>query len=251
MQGISVTTIIEGPDMKAVLLAAGRGSRLRHLTEEMPKPLMRVGQQTCLDIALEALSAVADEIIIVTGFLSEKIDRHLEKNPPSVAYRTVLNPSPEKGNLTSLEAARSQVEGHEFILTNADHLFPGNFYTDFFPASDSISVAGQYDRTIMDDEMKVVVNEDNQLQAISKTLPTFKGAYIGTTRVPADCAKDYWRAFDHVRQTQDPQTACVENILHQLASSGIQVQVHWVNNVNWFEVDTPEDLDFAREGLAS
>ena len=237
--------------MKAVLLAAGRGSRLRHLTEDMPKPLMRVGQQTCLDIALEALSAVADEIIIVTGFLSEKIEQHLEKNPPKAAYRTVLNPSPEKGNLTSLEAARELVEGEEFILTNADHLFPDTFYTAYFPSSDSISVAGQYDRTIMDDEMKVVVDQSNQLLAISKTLATFKGAYIGTTRVPANCAKDYWRAFDHVRQTLDPQTACVENILHQLASTGTRIQVSWVNDVNWFEVDTPEDLDFAREGLAS
>ena len=212
---------------------------------------MKVGQQTCLDIALEALSAVADEIIIVTGFLSEKIEQHLEENPPKVAYRTVLNPNPEKGNLTSLEAARELVEGDEFILTNADHLFPDTFYTDCFPASSSISVAGQYDRLIMDDEMKVIVDQANRLQAISKTLPIFKGAYIGTTRVPADCAGDYWKAFDHVRKTQDPQTACVENILHQLASTGINIQVSWVNDVNWFEVDTPEDLDFAREGLAS
>lgn len=237
--------------MKAVLLAAGRGSRLRHLTENIPKPLMSVGHQTCLDIVLEALSAVADEVIIVTGFLSHKIEQHLENHPPKVAYKIALNPSPEKGNLTSLEAARDFVEGHEFILTNADHLFPGNFYTDHFLSSDCISVAGQYDRTIMDDEMKVVVNERNHLKSISKILPRFKGAYIGTTRVPASCAKDYWRAFDYVRISRDPGTACVEDILDHLATGGRQILVSWVNNVNWFEVDTPEDLSIAREGLVS
>ncbi|PCJ39859.1 MAG: hypothetical protein COA81_09625 [Alphaproteobacteria bacterium] len=55
--------------MKAVLLAAGRGSRLGHLTENIPKPLMKVGHQTCLDIVLEALSAVADEVIRLTSQL--------------------------------------------------------------------------------------------------------------------------------------------------------------------------------------
>jgi len=237
--------------MKAILLAAGRGSRLRHLTEDMPKPLMSVGHRTCLDIALEALSAVADEIIIVTGFLSEKIEQHLESHPPRAAYQTVINPNPEKGNLTSLEVARELVEGHEFILTNADHLFPDTFYTAHFPPSDGISVAGQYDRHIMDDEMKVVVDEKNQLKAISKTLSSFKGAYIGTTRIPKSCSQDYWAAFDHVKATMDPRSACVENILDHLATRGSRVQVNWVNNVNWYEVDTEEDLNIAREGLVS
>jgi len=237
--------------MKAILLAAGRGSRLRHLTEDLPKPLMTVGDRTCLDIVLEALSAVADEVIIVTGFLSEKIEQHLVKCPPKLPYKIALNPNPEKGNLTSLEAARHLVEGEEFILTNADHLFPDSFYTDFFPAAGTISVAGQYDRAIMEDEMKVVVDTDNRLKAISKTLPQFKGAYIGTTRIPAACSSEYWAAFDHVKATQDSATACVENILHQLAATDTIIEVTWVNNVNWYEVDTPEDLDLAREKLVS
>lgn len=237
--------------MKAVLLAAGRGARLGHLTENIPKPLMTVGHQTCLDIVLEALGAVADEVIIVTGFLGHKIEQHLKNHPPKVAYKIALNPSPEKGNLTSLEAARDLVEGHEFILTNADHLFPDNFYTDHFLSADYISVAGQYDRPIMDDEMKVVVNEKNHLQSISKTLPHFKGAYIGTTRIPATCAINYWRAFDYVKKANNPETACVENILDYLAENGSQILVRWVNNVSWFEVDTPEDLSVAREGLVS
>jgi choline kinase len=103
----------------------------------------------------------------------------------------------------------------------------------------------------MDDEMKVVVNEKNHLTSISKILPRFKGAYIGTTRVPTSCAKDYWRAFDYVRKSHDPRTACVENILDYLATDGSKILVSWVNNVSWFEVDTPEDLTLAREGLVS
>lgn len=237
--------------MKAVLLAAGRGSRLKHLTVDTPKPLMSVGNETCIDIVLRALDMVADEVIVVTGFQSEKVEQHLKAHPPKVPYKIVINPNPEKGNLTSLKAARAEVEGEDFLLTNADHLFPENFYTEHFVGTDGISVAGENDRDILDDEMKTVVDENNYLKAMSKTLPEFGGTYIGTTRVPKACSKTYWAAFDQVHASSDLTSACVEMVLDSLASNGEAILVNWVKNVNWFEVDTPEDLDVAREGLVS
>ena len=235
--------------MKAVLLAAGRGSRLGKLTADTPKPLMSVGDETCIDIVLRALDAVASEVIVVTGFQSDKVEQHLKDHPPKVPYKIVLNPSPEKGNLTSLEAARVEVEGEDFLLTNADHLFPENFYTEHFYGVDGISVAGENDREILDDEMKVVIDDKNHLQAMSKTLPEFAGTYIGTTRVPKAHSADYWASFDHVHATSDLTSACVEMVLDHMASIGKTIEVNWVKNVSWFEVDTAEDLSIAREGL--
>lgn len=236
--------------MKAVLLAAGRGARLYPLTNDIPKPLVQVGDRTCLDIALDSLSRVADEVIVVTGFLSEKIESHLRENPPAIPYQICINPVPEKGNLTSLEAARPLIEGGEFIVTNADHLFPVDFYTKHFSATPHITVAGENDRTFMDDEMKVVERE-GVLEQISKTLGDYDGVYIGATRIPGSCAAAYWAAFDRVRENCDLASACVENILHELAREAETApHVSWVKDVRWFEVDTPEDLDIARKGLA-
>ena len=89
--------------MKAVLLAAGQGSRLRPLTESLPKPLITVGDRTCLDIALESLSAVADSVIVVTGYLGDKVNTHLDLHPPQVPVQVVVNPNPEQGNLRRME----------------------------------------------------------------------------------------------------------------------------------------------------
>ena len=64
--------------MKAMLLAAGRGERLRPLTDTTPKPLIEVAGKTLLDYHLEKLSAAGvSEIIINTSWLSEKIHRHI------------------------------------------------------------------------------------------------------------------------------------------------------------------------------
>lgn len=58
----------------AVLLAAGRGSRLRGLTDDVPKPLMRLGGRTLLDRGLESLSiAGIQDVVVVTGYRDEAI----------------------------------------------------------------------------------------------------------------------------------------------------------------------------------
>lgn len=64
--------------MKAMILAAGRGERLRPLTDSIPKPLVRVGEQTLIDTHLQSLAQSGiEEVIINTAWLSEQIVQHL------------------------------------------------------------------------------------------------------------------------------------------------------------------------------
>ena len=58
--------------MKAIILAAGRGSRMKHLTDEKPKCLAKLGGKLLIEWQLEALSAAGiNEIAIVTGYKKE------------------------------------------------------------------------------------------------------------------------------------------------------------------------------------
>lgn len=59
--------------MQCVILAAGKGTRLRPLTENCPKPLVKVGGKALLDHIVSALPSSVDELIIVTGYLGEQI----------------------------------------------------------------------------------------------------------------------------------------------------------------------------------
>lgn len=59
--------------MQCVILAAGKGTRLRPLTEHTPKPLVTVGGKTLLDHIVEALPSAVKELIIVTGYLEAQI----------------------------------------------------------------------------------------------------------------------------------------------------------------------------------
>jgi NDP-sugar pyrophosphorylase family protein len=59
--------------MKAVILAAGRGSRMKELTETLPKPMLLLKGKNLLQHKIEVLPNEVDEVIIVVGYMKEKI----------------------------------------------------------------------------------------------------------------------------------------------------------------------------------
>lgn len=62
--------------MQCVILAAGKGTRLRPLTKNLPKPLVQVAGKTLLDHIVEALPSSVDELVIVTGYLGHMIQEY-------------------------------------------------------------------------------------------------------------------------------------------------------------------------------
>jgi choline kinase len=237
--------------MKGIVLAAGRGSRIGDATKALPKPLLPVGPRRCIDFAIEALLACADEILVVTGYMADAVEAHLAARGDGARVRAVRNPNPEAGNLTSLLAARAAIGAEPFVLTNADHLFPADMYTRFFVPGSGLTIACERDRPILDDEMKVV-EQAGRLAAMAKTLTEFDGAYIGSTAVGEGALAAYWQAFDQVAGEADLRSASVEMVLDRLAREGTHAPVpRWIEGLRWFEVDTEEDLAAAREGLRS
>ncbi len=66
--------------MLAIILAAGRGSRMGHLTKDLPKPMLRVLGKTLIEWKLEALPEEVSEVILIVGYLKEVIKSYFGNN---------------------------------------------------------------------------------------------------------------------------------------------------------------------------
>jgi bifunctional UDP-N-acetylglucosamine pyrophosphorylase/glucosamine-1-phosphate N-acetyltransferase len=106
--------------MQCVILAAGKGSRLRPLTENTPKPLIKVKDKTLLDHIVGALPSAVDELIIVTGYLEDQIQQHCgeEFYGRKVTY---VHQEEQKGTAHALWLCKDLLRGR-FLFMFADDL---------------------------------------------------------------------------------------------------------------------------------
>lgn len=109
--------------MKAFLLVAGLGTRLRPITDETPKCLLTFDGDCLLDLWLDALGdAGADEVLVNLHHLPGAVDAHLARRRRGPVVRTAFEPA-LLGSGGTLAAHRAWVEGEDFFLAcNGDNL---------------------------------------------------------------------------------------------------------------------------------
>ncbi|MFG1925691.1 sugar phosphate nucleotidyltransferase [Cryptosporangium sp. NPDC048952] len=114
----------------AVVLAAGAGSRLRPLTDVLPKALCPVGNVPLLDRALDRLAALD---LVGPDFVAVNAHHHADQIADAVAGRATLSiEQPEAlGTAGAIAALRDWVAGRDVLVVNADAYLAGPFPDDF------------------------------------------------------------------------------------------------------------------------
>jgi len=113
--------------MKAMILAAGRGERLRPLTDFTPKPLLQAGKFRLIEYIIHALvKAGIDEIIINTAYLAEQFPATLDNGEK---YGVSIRYSPETEG--ALETAGGIVNALPLLGDEAFLIVNGDVWTDY------------------------------------------------------------------------------------------------------------------------
>jgi len=108
--------------MKAIILAAGRGKRLKEATEPVNKCMLMFNDRHLIEYSLESarLSDV-DEIIIVVGYRAEDIVNSFGINYQNIRVRYVIQEN-QTGLVDAIERCRDAINGDDFILFLADEI---------------------------------------------------------------------------------------------------------------------------------
>ena len=115
--------------MKAVILAAGKGTRMKELTQEIPKPMLSVQGKPILEHILDGLLAAGiREVCIITGWRAEVIESHFGDGSRFGARIQYARQVVQDGTGKAPEYAKDFVGDSDFLLTYGDILVKPETY---------------------------------------------------------------------------------------------------------------------------
>ena len=237
--------------MKALILAAGRGTRIRSAHGERPKCLISCDGDAILDHQINGLHAAGiREIGIVVGYESEQILSHVcERYGRNLdRFQFLFNPRfAETNNIYSLWVARDWLKNDSFMVLNADVLCDPEILRPAVTAKAPISMI--VDTEWRDETMKVVIR-DGRVVRMSKSIfrDEYSGTYIGITTFSSAVQQRFFRSMS--RLISAGRVNEFFNVAVQdLADQGVMVGSTSTAGLPWAEIDDPADLAFARENV--
>ncbi len=240
---------------KAIILSAGQGSRLGHLTDDRPKCLIEFNGRTLLDRQLDALAANGvEEAVVVTGFRDDQIEAALKRRGDAgPRVRTVYNPFYKVAdNLGSLFVARDEIAG-DVLVWNGDTLVSDALMARVVGNHDQDGICVTIDRKhgYDEDDMKVVVDDAGRLHAIGKRLDLSEvnAESIGLLAFRGAGAQTFRHAIERAIRSSEGTTIWYLRVIHQIAQEA-PVWTLDISGAEWGEVDFPEDVESAQALVA-
>ncbi|MEP1094378.1 MAG: phosphocholine cytidylyltransferase family protein [Cyclobacteriaceae bacterium] len=225
----------------AVILAAGKGTRLRPYTHDIPKGFMKVGDESLIERSIRVLKDHGiKNIIIGTGHLSE----HYEKLAKAQGLRTFKNPEFDTtGSFHTLNYGKDLIDS-DFLLLESDLLYHSNAITSLIESEhDNIILCSGFTRS--NDEV-YVESENGLLKNLSKireNLSSVDAELVGIWKISKDL---YKVLLEHHKIAKDATSKDYETAI---ANSNHPVNVLRLDNLVWCEIDNEEHLNRAKNEI--
>ena len=226
--------------MQCVILAAGKGTRLRPLTETTPKPLVEVAGKTLLDHIVGALPSAVDELIIVTGYLGDQIEKHC-KDEFYGRKVTYVRQEEQNGTAKALWLCKDLLKGR-FLFMFADDIH----------GKDDLARAVSYSRSML---VAQVENPEKFGIVVRRPDGTLSSMIEKPTHAPSNCASTGAMVLDESIFKYEPQedkTIKGEFYLTEVIerySKDFPVAV--VEQSTWIPIASVEDVERANKLLAA
>jgi len=236
--------------MKALILAAGKGTRLDDMTAKRPKAMVDLCGRPILDYVLDFLDhPEVDEIAIVGGYRFNSIKKHVGSyalKPVRLYYNPFFA---SEGSIRTIMTAADFLDS-DLIVLNSDHIYPPAMLDAYISKQRGITIACDFDRTLVADDMKIKLDRDGLLTKIRKDLTVFDGGYIGSTFIPANMTTAYKEALRDSYEIYGKGSNAEAAVGH-LAANGRKISIADLSGFGWLEVDTKEDLARAEKEIGT
>lgn len=233
------------PVDKAVILSAGKGSRLLPLTADRPKCLIELSGQSLLEWQLDALQGSGvSEVVVVTGFRDDLVDAVAARR---AGVRTLFNPFYHVAdNLGSVWMARGEFD-RDTLLLNGDTLISTSLLAKVQSVGGAaITVTVDEKEDYDADDMKVL-RDGIRLLRIGKALEPgeYNAESIGLLAFRGDGGRLFIDEVERMMRTVEGTRRWFLRAIDALADDH-DIRTVSIRGEEWQEVDFPEDVDKAR-----
>jgi choline kinase len=239
--------------MKALILAAGVGRRLKPITDRIPKTLIRIRDRPIIDHILSSIKKCnIKDVLIVTGYRDEMIRDYVGSGSKwglnvnychNEKYRVTEN-------IYSVMLAEKELLGEGFILINADDLFSPTIISRMMKKRGNIVIAVDGEGTLGSEEVKVTVNNGKITSVTKKMDPSQAfGEDIGITKFSREGGKAFLNTIQEIIQERGPHFYFQEAVDY-LANHDYPITYVDVEDEPWIEIDDHFDLKWAKTPIS-
>jgi NDP-sugar pyrophosphorylase family protein len=240
--------------MKAIILAAGRGKRLKEATAPVNKCMLKFNERHLIEYSLESASlSNVDEIIIVVGYRAEDIINTFGITYKGTRIRYVFQEE-QTGLVDAIEECRQALGGADFILHLADELLINPRPVEMirrFQDRDLFVVCGAtrvVDRALIKRTYSVIYNPDNNeiYRLIEKPRNPFNDIMGTGNCVFRNGILDFiqFTPIHYVRKEKE-----LPDLIQCAIDDGMEVQLFFIAT-QYININTPEDIELAEQLLA-
>ena len=228
--------------MRAIILSAGRGSRLLPLTETLPKCLVPVDGRAILDHQLAALAdAGVTQAVVIAGYRFDQVGAHLAAGPPPLPVDLRFNPFwAVSSSIGSVWAARDLLD-QPFCLLNGDTLLSAALLARALRGIEAgVGLVVEPLTAPVLDDMLVQVS-GGRVTAVSKALDPARATHRSLGVVLGGAQSGYRQALDEVIGEEGGVDAYHHDVVALLARQcGVSALIE--ESGSWQEIDRPADI---------
>ncbi|MCK9471833.1 MAG: phosphocholine cytidylyltransferase family protein [Bacilli bacterium] len=218
--------------MKAILLAAGRGSRISRYIGESPKCTLDIGGTPLIRHTVEMLLKNNVDVSVVIGYNKEMVINSLEGLNVKFYYNPFFDVT---NSIASLWFARKELYGDDIVIANADVFWEQNIL-------DILHDDEQEQVMLMDSSMNLdylFKCEGTKLINYGKGLDDYSGEYVGIAKLNKGFLNRFNGRLEKLIEKQKHELWW-ENVLYSFIEE-IDINVKDIKGVFWSEIDFIED----------
>lgn len=227
------------------------GSRIRPLTDNCPKSLLKIGGVTILERMLTNIQAAGiNDVIFVLGYLKEQIEAFVKRSFPELNAEFIINDRYKETNTGySLMLAEEFVKGSAFVKFDADVVFEKEILENLLASNASNALCIDREIQLDAEEIKVVVDKDNRVMRASKTVAPSDaiGESIGIEKICPDTAKRLFSELRSMMANPENLQEYYEAAYERLMEKDVSFYALDITGLKWFEIDTQEDFSAAEK----